>query len=541
MKRILLYIVAILLTTISASAARALYVKYPDGFHKYSFNVAGDLYFSPDGKTLYIKGYDIAIDLTQVEYITFDMPVDGQMSSTAHKDRLLQIGEELNSKIHANDAADLIGFAAEYGNLNLNARTLFEKFEKNHPTIYDDDDDDYYSKKINKLIKAMRGVATGDFAASRKVGSVITELFKSDDVTGIFTADMQNRRWVKVAEADYFEMTFKGPQMGKNYTFRVEPSKEYTEWSEVISIKEYDGSVTTLNVSGQVPRTIICTVLMQTTPIFNSIVGIEMNQSDKKVHINTTTSTAKAIVDEHLSISDTAADADMSVTLRGEKVLTNTVKLTGSQLLDSGAWMDNLQGVLDEYEYNYYHQYYYDIDGRSLARRFGSASTFTDVLGQLQVRGHIANYDNSYDDIEKYTEEIDNADSYYEINESKNLVTRYDGSGYWMGKMVDLFNNYTDASFYYDNSPNLQGFLDYQLSTEEYEYVGSFWDDDDNYLGIYNIRDISYEMIPYLTFADGSSFAFDSTYFTGSNFKKLVTDIDDIVDTINNILSDYDY
>lgn len=72
-----------------------------------------------------------------------------------------------------------------------------------------------------------------------------------------------------------------------------------------------------------------------------------------------------------------------------------------------------------------------------------------------------------------------------------------------------------------------------------------YWDERTNTwvdLGAsYQQRDIEYITLPYLTFADGSSFAFDSKYFTGNNFRKFVNDADDIVNTINNILSDYEY
>ena len=68
-----------------------------------------------------------------------------------------------------------------------------------------------------------------------------------------------------------------------------------------------------------------------------------------------------------------------------------------------------MQGVLDEYEYENYGEYYYTVDGRSVVRKFGSVVTDTDILGRLQVKGHVANYDNSYDDIERYLQENDEA------------------------------------------------------------------------------------------------------------------------------------
>ena len=55
MKRLAFLVLTVLaLVPVWAAGPRAIYVKEADGYHKYSFGVAGDLKFSEDGKTLYM-------------------------------------------------------------------------------------------------------------------------------------------------------------------------------------------------------------------------------------------------------------------------------------------------------------------------------------------------------------------------------------------------------------------------------------------------------------------------------------------------------
>ena len=549
MKRLAFLVLTVLsLVPVWAAGPRAIYVKESDGYHKYSFGVAGDLKFSEDGKTLYVSGYDTGIKLANVEHISFDMPVGGQMSSTEHKDRILQIGDELYPKINVNDAADVLGFMAEYTNLSFcDQDEIFADFKANHPDLFDDDEEYDYRAPLNKLINAMGDMAKGNFAAVRAMGSVYTDLFTKNDLTGVFEADVNQRKWTKISDANYFELRFKGPAMGKNYTFRIEASEDYTQWAESIKLKDYDGSILTYNVTGRVPRHISCVTKMQNTVIFNTDIDFELNQENKSLDMTLAADFANIKVDNVLAIRNTSANDDLTVAIKGEKVITNTVRLKGSELLNMQGWADDMQGVLDEYEYENYGEYYYTVDGRSVVRKFGSVVTDTDILGQLQVKGHVANYDNSYDDIERYLQENDEAFS-VEINRNKNLLTLTYGSEQSMNKIVEIFNNYSDASFYYDHGYQPQGFVIWNVDEDIWDdgyTVTGYWDERTNTwvdLGAsYQQRDIEYITLPYLTFADGSSFAFDSKYFTGNNFRKFVNDADDIVNTINNILSDYEY
>lgn len=548
MKRLAFLVLTVLaLVPVWAAGPRAIYVKEADGYHKYSFGVAGDLKFSEDGKTLYVSGYDAGIKLANVEHISFDMPVGGQMSSTQHKDRILEIGDELYSKINVNDAADVLGFMAEYSNLYFcDQDEIFADFKANHPDLFDDDEEYDYRAPLNKLINSMGDMAKGNFAAVRAMGAVYTDLFTKNDLTGVFEADVNQRKWKKISDAGYFELRFKGPAMGKNYTFRIEASEDYTQWAEALKLKDYDGSILTYNVTGRVPRHISCHVKMQNTVIFNTDIDFELNQENKSLDMNLVADFANIKIDNVLAIRNTSANDDLTISIKGEKVITNTVRLKGSELLNVQGWADDMQGVLDYYD-EYYGEYYYTVDGRSVVRKFGSVVTDTDILGKLQVKGHVANYDKSYDDMERYLQENDEAFS-VDINRNKNLLTLTYGSEQSMNKIVEILNNYSDASFYYDHGYQPQGFVIWNVEEDIWDdgyTVTGYWDEQTNTWvdlgGSYQQREIDYITLPYLTFADGSSFAFDSKYFTGNNFRKFVNDADDIVNTINNILSDYEY
>ena len=61
----------------------------------------------------------------------------------------------------------------------------------------------------------MGDMAKGNFAAVRAMGSVYTDLFTKNDLTGVFEADVNQRKWTKISDANYFELRFKGPQWAK--------------------------------------------------------------------------------------------------------------------------------------------------------------------------------------------------------------------------------------------------------------------------------------------------------------------------------------
>ncbi len=71
MKKLLLTLAALLITLTSFAFPKAFYVVKGDSYTKYNFGVAGDLKFSADGKTLSVTGYDDAIILDEIDYITF--------------------------------------------------------------------------------------------------------------------------------------------------------------------------------------------------------------------------------------------------------------------------------------------------------------------------------------------------------------------------------------------------------------------------------------------------------------------------------------
>ena len=109
MKKLLLTLAAALTVAGAMAFPKALYVKKGNEVQKYNFGVAEDLVFSNGGRTLTITGYDEAINLDNIDYITFTAPVDETaITPNAQKDKLIQIGEKLNSIIDINELAEIV-------------------------------------------------------------------------------------------------------------------------------------------------------------------------------------------------------------------------------------------------------------------------------------------------------------------------------------------------------------------------------------------------------------------------------------------------
>lgn len=547
MKRIVMFAAAALVSVSAfATGPKAIYVKNDNGFRKYSFGVASPIILSPDRKFLHLSGYDLDLSISDLKYISFDMPRESQLSSTQHKDRLIQIGEKVNSMVNVNDMRSVIGMCVEFEEVSdYDWSEVIEEFKADHPDLFDDDDD-YYKSPVRRLMNVLKSFAKGSPAAARKTTKVYTESFNTRAFTGVFTANNKREVWVKAADADYLELNFTGKKSGNRYSVRVTTSAATDTWKEQLWIRgdeykyDYDSEDLKLNLTLDMPETIETIMKVNDKIVASMKLDSSLNQSAKSMEFKTTVSAVdKYVVECDLLLTDSRVDEKLVFSVGGKAVTTQTVTLNCNNLLDGQSWVDNIQG--EKYEDSY--DIWYEPDYRSIVARFKDAVSHTDILGELQVEGHGSNFLKMYD---VFNEEDDDDDDYRcIINHDKGTVTYTYGSSAQAENQANVINNYTDASFFYDGTGQLQGFLSCDVvdDLEDYGYTtDGYWDENDNYVELtrpYMVFGREYLLTPMLNFADGSSFAFDGDYFVGGNFNILVTDYENIVETCNSIISGF--
>ncbi len=545
MKQLVIFATAAIMS-VSALAAgpKAIYVKNDNGFRKYSFGVASPIILSPDRQSLHLSGYDQDLNISDLKYISFDMPRESQMSSTEHKDRLIKIGEKVNSMVNVNDMRSVIGMCVEFEEtIEYDWSEVIEEFRTNHPDLFDDDDD-YYRSPVKGLMDVLRSFAKGSPAAARKTTKVYTESFNTREFKGVFTANNKREVWVKAADADYLELNFTGKKTGNRYSVRLTTSAATDTWNEQLMIrgeedKYYnDSEDLKLNLTLEMPKTIETVMKVNDQTVAFMKLESSFNQSAKSMELKTTVSAVdKYVVECDLLLTDNRVDEKLIFSVNGKAVTTQTVALNCTNLLDGQSWVDNIQG--EKYEDSY--EIWYEPDVRSIIARFKDAVSYTDILGELQVEGHGSNFLKMYD---VFSEEDDD-DYRCVVNHDKGTVTYIYGSPAMVEKQANVLNNYTDASFFYDGTSQLQGFLSCDVvdDLDDYSYTTEgYWDENGNYVEFsrpYMVFYQDYLLTPMLNFADGSSFSFDGDYFVGGNFNILVTDYENIIDTCNNIISGF--
>lgn len=550
MKRIALYTAALAISATAIGAPKAIYVKSGDDFRKYSFLVAQKITLSPDFKHLYLKGYNEHINLQDLKYMSFAMPVESQMTPAQQKDRLISIGQKLNSKINARDVEDIIGMAIEYDNLgSYNGDAIIEKFKGAHPDLFDEDEEyiwaNYHDAPMKRLMKAMNAVAKGNAAASRAITEVYTEVFCADELTGVFTANHKTETWEKTADADYFELNYTGLKTGNSYCLRITPSKETTSWREDLVVKDdyyYDDRTkddTRVDVTLTMPATIKGVMSVNGKEIASATLNTALDQNSKTIKFETIAD-AQGVYKVRLTstITNDGITENITLSAKGETIITNEATLNANRLLDFPDWIDAIQGIeeVDEWDGGVS----LEPDYKRMAAKFEKAQSNADILGELQIKGHAANFEGMYERLENYLEKNDT--SIVIVNHDKGTLKYQYGTPEYTQNIASVYNNYTDASFYYDGKKQLQGFLNFEMSEDLDDYgwtTNGYWDEEkDQYIEFdreYIVTESSYEVAPVLTFSDGSSFAFDSDYFEGGNFDPLVNDYDGIVNTVENI------
>ncbi len=585
MKKLLLTISAILVTLSAFAFPKAFYVKKGDTFLKYNFGVAGDLQFSKDGKTLTVTGYDQAILLDEIDYITFTAPVDANaLTPTAQKEKLVAVGEEVNSMVDMSLHADMIrlidSFVREYdrdpdGEYGYHSAPAGFYIDPKYWDVHN---------AFTDLVEGAEQAIKLNAAGSRSMRTAAVDLYKLSDYFGIFYADRQKEEWIRKGDADYLEIQFTSIDGKDNYAVRLEGTTEGTGWLtpdvEILFPNRMD---ITFSANGKT----ICTSTISTTLVQEQSIDMALNLSSNGI-----------VVNNKLHITNDSIKDNVLVTIGGKHLTTVKSELLGRNLLKYDVMHDALIKATHHHDEN---GKCIDGDISALYPHFIRAKADVDIIGKLQIKSNFSGLSkvaprlmaetDIYDYIYKNSNEIYTTGKILSDKDGQIVVTHESVDTVQAG--IDVLNDYFDASFYYDNDNKLQGYLTwdiYEDSWESYSYDPEYPDDTDYFgyiimdghlvrvrhdydmvyneekgewenkwkdwtydVSVYNpetesydyesiavnaddvihpetVTEMSYEARPLLTFPDQTSFAIN-IFFDKLSFKKLIDDVNEIVDS----------
>lgn len=516
MKRLSLLIASAAICATAFAFPKALYVKKGDTYAKYNFGVAENLKFTNGGKTLTITGYDEAIDLSQIDYITFSAPVDNTtMTPEANKEMLLQTGDEFMKAFSPEMAPEQIRmvdiFVREYVTYYLDPQ---------YYDVHSSDQEETPMNNVRAFMESIGSMLRGNAAAARTAKLNGVELYQCSDWYGVFEANRQTRTWDKIADADYLEIRFQSAG-GEMYSVRFTASDEYTDWTEV----DFVGRVPkAMNVVGR---------LGNATRMFTTDIATTVDNTAKTVDLFLSFNAATYKVENSLLITNDYMADNVKVVCSGREMLNATSRVKGIRLTDYDNWKEDIDNTHDGYD-NYGPDGYEWIEGTRepmIAHHFTYATADVDILGRLQVSGKVSSIGHLYD--------ISNEDSDlgYISNgvwdDIKNTCTYIYDDINVLQKQAAHFNDFSDISFSYDHNGIVQGYLTWDVSEDidSWETDG-YWDET---AGEYIQRphthvSIYYDVMPLLVFPDQTSFAI-TDYFNEDSFSRLVDDYNEIIDT----------
>lgn len=515
MKKLLLVIFSVVSFIAAGAFPKAFYVKKGDTFAKYNFGVAGDLKFSNNGRTLSVTGYEESINLDQIDYITFNAPLDNTgLTPAASKERLIEIGEEFNSKINTNDQADMICmldiFIRKYCDYYLSP-----EYYDVHPTL---------PANVKGLASGLVAVAKGDYSGMRRAKLDGVEIYQTTDYFGVFKANDVTRTWEKISDADYLELIFNNADKTEEFRMKLTQSAQYTDWTEVDFV-------------GRVPKTINVVGTLGNKNIFDVAINSEIDNTAKSAVIGMVVNMQNGYkVENDMAIYNSKITDDVKVRNNNGVLVTTHSVLHGNELTNYDNWKTDFENTHGEDEYydENLGEYVYLDDTRAemMAGHIAYATSDVDVLGKLQVKGRVSSISKLYDvlsedsELEDYIEEWDeDTNTLTYISEDENVI---DNS-------VLHLNNYSDISFYYDGTSTLQGFVAWERSVDDSDrwYDEDWqWDEDKQELVSVNphwVQYLYYDTMPLLMFPDLTTFAIED-YFTEDGFSPLINDYNAIID-----------
>lgn len=521
LKTLLSLVVAMGACVCASAFPKALYVKKGDTYLKYNFGVAGDLKFSNGGKTLTITGYSEAIDLTAIDYITFSAPIDDNaLTPSAQKEKLIEIGQDLYSKTKCSDHAAVLVMVDRFCNIYSDYYVPDEYYD-----VHSNADATHSAPRLTqKLLTALGQCVNGEGAAIRSIKRAGVELYRLDDYYGVYQANTSTERWEKIADADYMEIRFPAADMDY-YKVKMVASGNVMHWDESDFAADIPARLDLTFVKG---NTTLCSAYIT----FDVEKGMKLNSHVHFVSNN-------LVVDNDMRTDNGALTDDVVVTINNQKIVNAHSVLHGLNLLDYEDWkadmeegVDDMVLMHDDFRNEDFYHYDYTYDNIA-AERFSYGTSEADILdGRLQVRGKVSQIGKLYDKVDEGEHRI--GDAYIEENGGRNRTYYWDSKELIESKISHL-NNYSDISFYYDGTSQMQGFLAWDLDEEIEDwsnYEDYEWDPETQshvktWEGL--ARNAYYDKMPMLVFPDLTSYAIED-YFNNRNFRRLVDDYDAIID-----------
>lgn len=573
MKKILLSLAVIAACAGNAAAfPKAIYVKQGNSYSKFNLGAAGDMKFSDSGKKMTVTGYGEVVDLDKIDYITFTAPIDETaISSGKQKEKMLQIGQEFINKFDLNKCEDLV--------LMIDRFTRYDRNEHRYPASEYEWPHEFWDvhNEFKAAMKAAGNIAKGAPAAVRSLRSATVNLYKLSDYFGVYTANSKTETWDKTTDADYFEMRFDAAD-GDYYKVRLEAGNETSTWN-------------TSDANIELAKEINVTFLKGNDKIATAKVTSNLVQ-DQNITLSITAETGGYVVTSDMVVLNDGITDKLNVTCDGEYLMSADTNVEGKNLLV----YDEIKDAAKEATH------YHDEDGNccgddpsDLISHVFRGSVDADVLGKLQVKGKAYNFDKLYDGLKESDDQYFTFEGhkcrYYDGNliswnpETLELTYSYDDLSYYE-KAEKYLNNYTDVSLYYDGDNQIQGYLTFEYTEDQYDWYrygddyGYYVTDDLKLLYVYRepiyengnwwgeiigykdwtlygydydtdesfeitvdpdkvicpnvMTDVWYEITPVLTFPDLTSFYFED-YFTESAFQGLIDDYDEIIDSYYDI------
>lgn len=485
MKKICFLMMALILALSASAFPKAIYVKKGDTYMKYNFGVAGALKFLDGGKKLQITGYNEAIDLDNVDYVTFTAPVMSGLTPKASKERMIQIGHEALTVLDAKDEASL-----------TKAIDTYIRFQS-----YCDFPDEWkeveYEEVFTNIMKNISNMAeSNSIAATRETARISSNIYRLNDYYGVYSAKIHQSNygdyegeWKKIADADYFEFRYSNPVDFSSYTLTLVPSNSYSEWVEE------EGTL-------RIPNKIEITIKEEGNEVCTATITNDVRQDIKVVKTSMTMKSNSIDLDYHCNVTNSDVTESTIIKIKGKDYVKTNTHVNGKDLLDRESW-DKIYEKFEEEEY-------YDKNlgiwvwpeneaGAMTAAKFYNGTFECDVIGKLQVKCRLSQVPKLYDVL---------AEDSDDDSEEKTICEKH----------VLYLNNYSDATFYYDGLPTPQGYIVWDLSEEECDYSHSY----------------HYYTVPFLTFPDMTSFYFDD-YFTVGGFSSLIDDLESLIKSYCNV------
>ena len=458
MKKLLTYFMAATFFTGAALALpKAFYVKRGETITKYNFGVAENLTFSNNGRTLSVVGYDEQINLDDIDYISFTAPLTSALTPAEQKQRLLQIGTKAYNSFNINDQADVLKMHYDFfvGDDNFKPAVDFycpEEYVGVHG-------------EFKEVLESVKGLFKGNSAAARIFRAKVINLYKIDDYNGIYTPDSKTETWVKTPCSDHLEIHFSG-RGGASYVVSMTHSNDYTTW-------------TTSDFNLRFPKVLTVTFSRNSNEIGKVTLNTTLNDR-KSIDMTVEAVTNGYKVLNTLNVVDDAITDNVTITIRGMEFVTANSKVLGKNFVNYEEVYDAISaanGREDDYG-----NVIQEGDNSRLVAMFRRAQSECNLMGDLQVRGIIANaskvYNKLEEDADPYgTGEIDGA-FYYAwgkvVSRSGGIIHFTETDKDVLGSQINTLNDNTDAGFYYDGNNRLQGYIGWDFTETPDEYVSEY-------------------------------------------------------------------